>query len=259
MTIQQFVDDLTAWMVGGPLENTVDTIKCGDPSQPLRGIACTFMATRSVLDRAVAAGANLVITHEPSFYNHLDETAWLEADPTYQAKRAFLEDNNLVLWRVHDYVHRMTPDGINAGVTEALGWPKPEGRLVTFAQPVTLAALAAQIKSSLGILTVKLAGPPDLEITRMGLRLGSPGGRSQIELLQQGADAVICGESPEWETCEYVRDSVAAGVPKGLLVIGHANSEEAGMAWLTDRINERGLPEGVKATHIPAGDPFLFL
>lgn len=260
MTIQQFVDDLTVWMVGSPFERTVDTIKCGDSSQELRGVACTFMATRGVLDRAAALGANLVITHEPSFYNHLDETDWLAGDQAYQAKRDFLEAQGMVLWRVHDYLHRMEPDGINLGVTQALGWPAPEGRAVLLEKPVTLAALAAEIKSSLGILTLKFAGPPEMSVRRIGLRLGSPGGRSQIEMLQQAEiDVVVCGESPEWEACEYVRDSVAAGVPKGLLVLGHAHSEEAGMAWLADRINERGLSPGVVATHLPAGDPFLFL
>src|SRR4051794_16001717 len=51
---------------------TVDTIKAGSPETPVTGIATTFMATFDVLQRAAAAGKNLVITHEPTFYSHED-------------------------------------------------------------------------------------------------------------------------------------------------------------------------------------------
>lgn len=72
----------------------------------------------------------------------------------------------------------------------------------------------------------------------------------------QDADVVICGESAEWETCEYVRDSCQSGVPKGLIVLGHANSEEAGMLYCADWL--RGvLPPAIPIHFLPAGDPFL--
>src|SRR4051794_739129 len=67
--------DLIKQHVGVPWrEQTVDTIKAGDPETPVTGIATTMMATFDVLRRASAAGANLVITHEPVFYTHLDST-----------------------------------------------------------------------------------------------------------------------------------------------------------------------------------------
>src|SRR5579863_4408863 len=56
-------------------EPTVDTFKAGDPDTPVEGIATSFMATLDVLKRSAAAGKNLVISHEPTFYNHEDETA----------------------------------------------------------------------------------------------------------------------------------------------------------------------------------------
>src|SRR5882672_474793 len=54
-------------------EPTVDTFKDGDPATPVTGIAVTMMATFDVLQRAAARGANLVITHEPTFYDHFDK------------------------------------------------------------------------------------------------------------------------------------------------------------------------------------------
>src|SRR5216683_2977586 len=58
--------------VGVPwTQPTVDTFKAGDPDTQVKGIAVTMMATLDVLERAAAAGQNLIITHEPTFYNHL--------------------------------------------------------------------------------------------------------------------------------------------------------------------------------------------
>ena len=65
MTIQQAIDRIKSKFEGKAGEHTVDTIKSGDPSQSVRSIVVTFMATREVLAQAVAQGANLIITHEP--------------------------------------------------------------------------------------------------------------------------------------------------------------------------------------------------
>src|SRR6266446_2971881 len=56
------------------------------------GIAVTMMATFDVLQRAAAHGANLVITHEPTFYDHFDKLDVLESehDSVTAAKRAFI-------------------------------------------------------------------------------------------------------------------------------------------------------------------------
>src|SRR5262245_29440219 len=51
---------------------TVDTIKAGDASTPVTGIVTTSMATLDVLQQAVKAGANLVITAAPTFYSRAD-------------------------------------------------------------------------------------------------------------------------------------------------------------------------------------------
>src|ERR1700748_468190 len=64
---------------------TVDTFKAGDPQTPLTGIATTCMATFDVLQRAAASGKNLVISHEPTFYNHEDLTKDFGEDPVYTA------------------------------------------------------------------------------------------------------------------------------------------------------------------------------
>src|SRR3984893_9929776 len=140
--------------VGIPWQpDTVDTFKSGNPDAEVKGIAVTMMATLDVLQRAAAAGQNLIITHEPTFYNHLDKPDELEQkenDPVLAAKRAFIQEHNLVIWRFHDHWHRMKRDGIEAGMAHALDWEKFQdpGNQYLFAIPETdLEHLAAELKS----------------------------------------------------------------------------------------------------------------
>ena len=50
----------------------VDTFKAGDPSTIVTGVVTTSMATLDVLQKAVQAGANLIITAAPTFYSKAD-------------------------------------------------------------------------------------------------------------------------------------------------------------------------------------------
>jgi putative NIF3 family GTP cyclohydrolase 1 type 2 len=210
-----------------------------------------------VIARAAELGVNLIITHEPTFYSHLDTTDWLLDDPVYQAKRRLLDDHGIVVWRFHDYWHSTQPDGIFVGVLAQLGWqPLGDGGwpIICDLPALSLADLAALLKSRLGASAVRVTGPGELTCRRVGLVVGAPGGQAQIDLLRRDdVDAIVCGEINEWETCEYVRDAAFFGRPKGLVVVGHANSEEQGMAYLATWLRPH-LPD-VPIVHVPSGDP----
>lgn len=262
LSIQQAVDRIKAQFGVKLKTGTADTIKTGDPSQPVRGIVVTFMATRQVLEQTVAKGANLLITHEPTFYSNNDEDrGWLQNDPVFASKTKFIEQHGLALWRLHDHPHVYRPDMIFTGMARELGWQdriESDSERTFRLSAVTLHDLAEHCKRTLGIQAVRYAGDPKMTCSLVALRVGSPGGRAQMDILmQKGVDVVITGESPEWETCEYARDSPAAGEKKALIVLGHANSEEGGMRWLAEWIGN-ALPE-IPVTYLPAGDPFRFV
>ena len=107
-----------------PVPNTVDVIKAGDPQTPITGIVTTMFATMDVLKKAVALKCNLIISHEPVFYNHRDETSQFKNDPVFLEKKRFIDDHKLVIWRFHDYIHRLKPDAIDYGMALKLGWLK---------------------------------------------------------------------------------------------------------------------------------------
>ena len=242
-------------------QETVDTFKAGNPDSEVKGIAVTMMATMDVLQRAAAAGQNLIITHEPTFYNHLDKPDDLEQkenDPVLAAKRAFIREHGLVIWRFHDHWHRRKPDGVEAGMAHTLGWEKfqdPSNQYL-FAVPETdLEHLAGDLKSRLRIHVMRVVGDPKLKIRKVALVPGASGFGKETRALEiSDVQVLVTGEPREWETVEYVADAVTEGKPKALIILGHIPSEQAGMEecarWLKTFVSE------VPVEFVPAREPF---
>jgi putative NIF3 family GTP cyclohydrolase 1 type 2 len=248
--------------VGIPwMQQTVDTFKAGNPDAEVKGIAVTMMATLDVLQRAAAAGQNLIITHEPTFFNHQDKPDDLEQkdnDPVLAAKRAFIAEHGLVIWRFHDHWHRMKQDGIELGMALALGWEKfqDSSNQYLFAIPETdLEHLAGDLKSRLKIRVMRVVGDPKLRVNKVALVPGASGFAKETRALEIGdVQVLITGEPREWETVEYVADAVTEGKPKALIILGHIPSEQAGMEecvrWLKTFVSE------VPIEFVPAREPF---
>ena len=234
---------------------TVDTFKAGNPDTIVRGIATTVMATMSVLERAAAAGRNFIISHEPTFYGHTDSTTEIETDPIYQRKAELIKKHDLVVWRFHDHWHMRRPEPMAQGFYQAMGWEKyvqPSGRIITIPE-MTLEAAAKLTREKMGIKALRLMGDPATKITKVGYMPGY-GQLPAMMRVMADADLVFTGEQREWEGLYYAHDAITAGRPKGVIVMGHAVSEEPGMKvcadWLKTFITE------VPVELIPAGEPF---
>jgi putative NIF3 family GTP cyclohydrolase 1 type 2 len=236
----------------------VDTLKAGDPDTIVTGIATTFMDTYPVLEQAVASGKNLIITHEPTFYNHLDDQAPLAADPVQQQKLTYIREHHLVVWRFHDTWHMRQPDGILAGMVEKFGWKTYQNgedpHLFTL-PPTTVGKIAASLQERTGARAIRIVGDPAVLVTQLALMPGASGSDRQIKALEKdNVQLLVAGESREWETVPYVQDAAAEGRHKALILLGHDISEEAGMdecaRWL------RALFPEIPVSFIPAGEPF---
>ena len=242
-----------------PPKDTVDTFKAGDPNTVVKGIAVTMMATLDVLQRAAAGGDNLIITHEPTFFDHLDKGNGLkESDEVLAAKRAYIAEHKLVIWRFHDTWHMRKPDGIMEGTKHALGWEKYQqvNTPNLYDLPETsLDELAAYLRERLGAHALRVVGDPKLKVKRVALTPGAEGFQSEAAALQSpGVDVLITGETREWETVEYVADAVTEGKKKALIIVGHIPSEQAGMEectrWLKTFVSE------VPVQFVLTKDPF---
>ena len=257
-TIQQVIDLILRSIPGTPFQQTVDTIKAGKSDQIVKGIVTTMFATNDVIEKAAAAGANFIIAHEPTFYNHTDDTSWLKDDEVYEYKIALLQKHNMVVWRFHDYIHAHKPDGVLTGVLTSLGWLKyynPNNPYLLNIKAQSFRNIIQLAKTKLNIPHVKVIGEDTQTIHKVALIPGAAGGRTQIEAIRkEKPDLLICGELNEWETSEYIRDLRYMGGKTALLVLGHIQSEEPGLQWLVHWLQPQ-IPS-IRVAHIPSGDAF---
>lgn len=241
-----------------PPAGTVDTLKAGDPNTVVTGIATTFMDTYPVLEQVVASGKNLIITHEPTFYNHQDNLSEWSADPVQQQKLAYIKEHHLVVWRFHDTWHMRRPDGILAGMVEQFGWKQyqssTDALLFTMPQK-TVGQIAANLEKRTRARSIRIVGDPSVPVSKIALLPGAAGSEEQIKLLERDdVQLLVVGESREWETVPYVIDAQAEGRSKALILLGHEVSEEAGMDECARWV--RTLFPGMPVEFLPAGEPF---
>lgn len=238
-------------------DRTVDSFKIGPTDAPVTGIVSTFMATLPVMRKAAAIGASFIVSHEPVFYNHFDQTAALQADPVYQAKVRFATQHGLTIWRFHDHWHQIKPEPMSAASVARLGWQRyldkgSEGFGRTFTRPKTqLRVVAEEIAARFPSHSVRVIGRPDLPVRRIANI-----GHEMSELIAAFAtcDVAIGPEVREWDSGELARDAVSLGMDKGLILIAHERGEEGGMKrcrdWLAPLVPE------TKVTFIDSGEPF---
>jgi putative NIF3 family GTP cyclohydrolase 1 type 2 len=272
VTAQEVVDRIKKNIGVDWKSESVDTFKAGDPSTAVTGIVTTALASLDVLGSAVKAGANLIVTCEPTFFAKADtptppvrrgfgppETppSPLPPDPVFSAKDAFIKKHNLIVWRFSDHWRLRKPDPFAQGLVNVAGWSKFAGAddPAHLSIPETsLDALVSHVKKSLKSRGgMRIVGDPQLHVGKVALLPGSTPIHASLEALP-GADVIIAGEVREWESVEYVRDTIALGGKKALILVGRIVSENPGMQvcaqWLKTIVPE------VTSTWVPVGDPY---
>lgn len=260
-TVKQIIDLFISEVPGAPFANTVDTLKSGSEDTAVTGIVTAMFATVAVIRKAIDLGANFIIAHEPTFYNHTDDTSWLEHDDVYQYKANLLKKHNIAVWRNHDYIHSLKPDGVTKGVLTQLEWEKYADKdspnILTFPR-VSLKYLVGHAKEKLHIEQVRYIGNPAQTCSRVLFMPGAAGGHRQIQSIGMvKPDVIICGEIQEWETAEYIRDARAKGDNISLVVLGHIASEEPGSLFMQEWLKEK-IPS-LKTTHVYCENSLEFM
>jgi putative NIF3 family GTP cyclohydrolase 1 type 2 len=235
-----------------------DTFKAGGPDTPVTGIATTVFASFDMIQRAIAAGLNMIVPHEDTWWNDRDDVGIVSADPLYRQKVDFLTSRNVVIFRMHDHMHAQNPDFTYVGSARELGldakYESVRGSHRFTLPETTLGALAAGLKTRMGARTLRVVGDPNAKVSRIQLGVGyatPPVNDSEV-------DVVISGEQQEvdggFDSPEYVLDAAALGIPKGWIMLGHAVSEESGMLEMAQWI--RGFMPEVPVQLVKAGEPF---
>lgn len=246
--------------LGLPWRDTTyrDTFKFGSADTEITGIATTVFATMEVIEKAAAAGLNMIIPHETTYWNDRDDISVVENDPLYARKVELLQRHNIVIFRTHDHMHSQAPDFTYVGSAREIGLDPatetaPNSHRFVIPE-TTLGALASQIQRNSPARAIRVVGDPDARVSRIQLGVGY----ATPNLNNAEVDVVVSGEQQEtdggWDSPAYAMDAAAFGVPKGWIMLGHAASEEAGMQEMAEWI--RTFVSEVPVQLIKAGDPF---
>lgn len=234
-----------------------DTFKSGGPDTEVTGIATTCFVTLDVIRRSAAAGLNLIIPHEDTFWNDRDDTAVVANDPLYKTKLELLTKHNVAVFRIHDHMHVQRPDFTYVGSARAIGLdPKqedPPGSHRFVVPETTLGALAAEVTRRTGARALRVVGDPKTKVSR--IRLGV--GYASPPVNAPDIDVLISGEQQEsdgnFDSQPYVLDAVTLGLAKGVILLGHTISEEAGMLEMAQWI--KGFVPELPVELVKGGEP----
>ena len=242
MKAYEILEELFALADERDYSDTCDTLKAGDPNVEVQKVAVSMFATVDVVKRAKAWGAQLLIVHEPTYYDHRDAYS---DEKIENEKRKFIEDSGITLYRYHDHPHYTTPDIIAAGELKALDL---KGKVeytdvfdllrVHLDEPMTPVELAKRIEERCGIKHVRICGARDVKCSVVSGMFGTPG-KVFEELSSDKCEILLTGEACEWSLCEYARDAAQLGYKKALLIMGHIGSERDGMKYTQEILAEK--------------------
>jgi len=237
---------------------TLDRVVAGNVTADVTGIACMALATFDGLKAAAAAGRNLVIVLEDTWWSDNDDLQRLEGNSTYKAKRAFIHDHNLVVARFGDHIADMKPNPIAMGMAQQLGWEAyaaDKANPVRFNIPPTnLLALTQSLSRTLGSRTLRAVGNPRLPVSKVGVIWGNANQLPSIKLLNTDIDTLLVGYTHEWEAVMYAQDQVAVGMKKSLISLGQAAGEQAGMKYFATWL--KGIIDEVPVDYVPLVEPY---
>ncbi len=245
MKIREIMDRIYGFhpSLGEREATTIDGLKIGDPDQECTGIATGIFASVEVIEQAHAAGANLLVVHEPVFYDHYDTPEWLTHNSVAKKKVELCEKYGMVIIRDHDHMHAHRPDGIYYGVLTELGLQScvrtdmlsprsPDKFPFLFELPdVPVKDIASLWAKKLGLKNVRLIGNPDTVVRRMAWGAHClNNAQNEIKKVEDfDVDLYVPGECIDWEVAEYFKDAGGFGLNRVMMLTGHFNKEELGM------------------------------
>ncbi|HET6429579.1 MAG TPA: Nif3-like dinuclear metal center hexameric protein [Phycisphaerae bacterium] len=221
---------------------TVDTVKAGDPSRPIRTVGVGWYASIYDLRAAAEMGCDLFITHEPTFWQHEAAEDRLRHVAPGTAKTALLAETGLVVLRCHDVWDSWPGIGIRdswadwLGLTERVAESDHPWHAGYAIEPVPLrrfARMVAEKIAPLGEDSVSVLGDPERIVSRPALGVGCGG--PDKDMVDLGADVlIVCYDGASyWATRERLVELGAA-----VIAVEHGTSEMPGMMNLAKYLRE---------------------
>ena len=232
-------------------EKTVDRVIYGGPDREVEGIAVAWMPYKRAIEEAHESGANVLVTHEPTFYDHWDLEGKGPEFEECKAKMEFIDDLEMTVIRCHDVWDALPEIGIPYAWGEFLDLGDPTGGQLYYnlysiepQSAMDFTRSVAEKTAGLGQDTVGFYGDPGREIRTVGLGTGCIS--NPFKIYELGADLAISVDDVvrAWVAGEWCQDQ---GNP--LIVVNHCVSEEPGMVTLANHLKE-AFPD-VPVNHLP--------
>ena len=264
MKIADIIDFWKNYVPGG-WEHTCDLLHYGKPEKEVRKTAVCFKITHANLEKALAWGADLLITHEPLYPRYDGKMPPEETVPVIRRMHERLTESGAGVFRLHDHAHLYEEDFIHLGFLKKTGLDvktaHPPLRLgfrkYELARPYTAAEIARLTRENLGIAQPRIAGCTDVPLTRVVLALGGIGDIGYDVLTTTDTELLITGEIGELGSAFYANEAAATGETKAFLVLGHCESERYGMESLADRFGE--LCPSVEVRYFDTADTYRYV
>jgi putative NIF3 family GTP cyclohydrolase 1 type 2 len=247
-------------------EKTVDRIIVGDPQRDIHRVLVTWISSFAAVRHAAERGYDMLITHEPTFWEHRNDYPGMEQFPAGSLRHELglrklkaIEDARLVILRIHDVWDRMPQVGIpwawarflGMGTTPAaVGGNGYQHRYDI--EPLALEALARRVAAKtagIGEPFVQVVGDGGRVVSKVGIGTGC--GCDFVTFVEMGCDvSIVCDDG----SCYWSNLQVAADIEHPVIRVNHGTSEEPGMVTLTRYVNDT-FPD-VTADHLPHGSSF---
>ena len=236
---------------------TVDRVIVGDADKQVDRCLVTWMPSFRALRRMVEEDVELLVCHEPTFWNHRDDSPG--DDALSRDKLRFVEEHGLVVLRNHDCWDRWPQVGIPWAWARFLSLGDEPAAVGARGyqhrydiEPVTVDELAGRVAAccaTIGEPLVQVTGDGGAEVARIGVGTGCGCGIEAY--LEMGCDcSVVCDDG----SCYWAGIQRADDLGHPVIRVNHGTSEEPGMVTMTEYIN--GHIDGLSAVHLPHGSTF---
>jgi hypothetical protein len=113
--------------------------------------------------------------------------------------------------------------------------------LVADIDPGDLAVVVDRLLPAWGATRALMTGTTSRRIRRIGLIAGVASPAQLGGVLEEDVDAIVVGETIEWEGTPFMQDRQTAGVDVPLVAVGTLQSEQPASAVVAERIRAAGL------------------
>jgi putative NIF3 family GTP cyclohydrolase 1 type 2 len=241
----------------------------GNPSTPVKGVLLSWMVGLEAIKKAVEEQCNVIICHEPLFFNEkyeLPPYRWLTPDsgntepewhPNRKRKELLLQ-NKITVFQCHYGLDRFC---MYQAFTDAIGlqdmiYDHGWESVFRLKKAMTVSRFALLIKKRLNIAgSLRVAGDTGSQVRKIASLWGGMGLNCNLYWLRRaidnGADAAVCGEMDEF-MMQFAED---AGFP--IIETSHRLSEEYGISHYAELLRKKY--NNLKIVVNLQGRPFITL